>query len=80
MVYVFKHALIQDAAYESMVKKERARVHGRIADVLAASFADVVARQPETLAHHLTATTLAKVAIDQPSYSGFQHSPHRAPK
>jgi Domain of unknown function (DUF6285) len=32
------------------------------------------------LARHLTSTTLAKVAIDQPNYSGFQHSPHRPPK
>ena len=32
------------------------------------------------LASHLVLTTLAKVAIDQPSYSGFQHSPHRPPK
>jgi hypothetical protein len=32
------------------------------------------------LARHLTGTTLAKVAIDQPNYSGFQHSPHRPPK
>lgn len=32
------------------------------------------------LTSHLVLTTLAKVAIDQPSYSGFQHSPHRPPK
>ncbi len=32
------------------------------------------------LGDHLTQTTLAKVAIDQPNYSGFQHSPHRPPK
>ena len=32
------------------------------------------------LTSHLVRTTLAKVAIDQPSYSGFQHSPHRPPK
>jgi len=35
--------------------------------------------QPE-LATHLTATTLAKVAIDQPTYSGYVHSPHRSPE
>lgn len=33
-----------------------------------------------TLASHLITSTLAKVAIDQPNYSGFQHSPHRTPK
>ncbi len=52
--YIFKHALIQDAAYASMVKKERARVHASIAECLARDFPDVVAREPETQAHHLT--------------------------
>ena len=62
--YIFKHALIQDAAYESMVKKERARVHASIADCLATRFPDVVAREPETQAHHLTEAGLFDQAID----------------
>ena len=52
--YIFKHALIQDAAYASMVKKERARVHASVAECLARDFPDEVAREPETQAHHLT--------------------------
>jgi len=52
--YIFKHALIQDAAYASMIKKERTRVHASIAESLARDFPDVVAREPETQAHHLT--------------------------
>lgn len=52
--YIFKHALIQDAAYASMIKKERARVHASIAECLARDFPDVVGREPETQAHHLT--------------------------
>ena len=61
--YVFKHALIQDAAYESMVKKTRARVHASIASALAEHFPEVVAREPEVQAHHLTEAGLAEEAI-----------------
>jgi tetratricopeptide (TPR) repeat protein len=61
--YIFKHALIQDAAYESMVKKERVRTHASIAEALAAKFPDVVAREPETQAHHLTEARLFDEAI-----------------
>ena len=39
-----------------------------------------LAADDPSLAAHLTHATLAKVAIDQPNYSGFQHSPHRPPK
>jgi hypothetical protein len=39
-----------------------------------------LALEDPALANHLVDTTLAKVAIDQPNYSGFQHSPHRPPK
>jgi predicted ATPase/class 3 adenylate cyclase len=50
--YIFKHALIQDAAYESLLKSHRATHHRRIAEVLEAQFADIVAEQPELVAHH----------------------------
>jgi predicted ATPase len=52
--YVFKHALIQDAAYASLLKSTRQRVHERTAQVLEAEFPEMVATQPELLAHHLT--------------------------
>jgi serine/threonine protein kinase/tetratricopeptide (TPR) repeat protein len=51
--YTFKHALIQDAAYQSMVKKRRQHFHNRVAEALEASFPDVVETQPEVVAHHL---------------------------
>jgi class 3 adenylate cyclase/tetratricopeptide (TPR) repeat protein len=51
--YAFKHALVQDAAYDSLLKSRRKQFHARIAEVLAAS-GDVVAAAPEVLAHHLT--------------------------
>jgi class 3 adenylate cyclase len=50
--YIFKHALIQDAAYESLLKSHRATHHRRIAETLEAQFADIAAEQPELVAHH----------------------------
>jgi class 3 adenylate cyclase/predicted ATPase len=50
--YSFKHALIQDAAYASLLKSRRREHHRRVAEVLEAEFADVVAEQPEIVAQH----------------------------
>jgi class 3 adenylate cyclase/tetratricopeptide (TPR) repeat protein len=52
--YTFKHALIQDAAYESLLKSRRSELHARIAQVLEKDFADRIANAPEYLAHHHT--------------------------
>jgi predicted ATPase/class 3 adenylate cyclase len=52
--YVFKHALIRDAAFQTVLKARRRELHRRIADELAAHFPDVVEREPELLAHHYT--------------------------
>jgi predicted ATPase len=52
--YTFKHALVQDAAYDSLLKSRRTQLHASIARVLAAHFADRVAGKPEWLAHHHT--------------------------
>jgi tetratricopeptide (TPR) repeat protein len=49
--YVFKHALIQDAAYNSLLKSGRKHIHARIAEALSTS-GDVVTWSPEVLAHH----------------------------
>ena len=51
-VYTFKHALVQDAAYRTLLKSRRQQLHARIAEVLTATFPDVEARTPELLAHH----------------------------
>jgi predicted ATPase len=50
--YVFKHALIQDAAYASLLRSTRQRYHQRIAHVLETHFRDTAETQPELLAHH----------------------------
>ena len=52
--YVFKHALIQDTAYESLLKSTRQQYHQRIAQVLAERFADTAKTRPELLAYHYT--------------------------
>jgi class 3 adenylate cyclase/tetratricopeptide (TPR) repeat protein len=51
-VYTFKHALIQDTAYDSLLKRARQRLHGRIAEVLEKEFPERAAREPELVAHH----------------------------
>ena len=50
--YEFKHALIQETAYQSLLKSTRQRIHHRIAEVLAAQFPESTENQPELLAHH----------------------------
>jgi class 3 adenylate cyclase len=61
--YRFKHALIQDAAYASLLKSTRQRVHQQIAQVLEAHFPEVVETQPEVLARHYTAAGEDETAL-----------------
>jgi class 3 adenylate cyclase/predicted ATPase len=61
--YVFKHALIQDAAYHSLLKSRRQQYHQQIAQVLEERFAEVVETQPELLAHHYTEAGLLPQAL-----------------
>jgi class 3 adenylate cyclase len=63
--YLFKHALVQDTAYGTLLRGRRQELHGRVAAVLERSFADLVERRPELLAHHLTAAGETERAIDQ---------------
>jgi len=52
--YVFKHALIQEAAYQSLLRSTRQQYHQRIAQVVEARFPEICETQPELLAHHYT--------------------------
>src|SRR5262245_3359833 len=63
-VYSFKHALVRDAAYESLLKSRRQQLHGQIARALEQRFADIVASQPEIVAQHFTEAGLVEAAID----------------
>ena len=62
--YVFKHALVRDAAYETLLKSKRQQLHGRIAKALEASFPETAESQPEILAHHYTHAGLTQSAIE----------------
>lgn len=61
--YRFKHALIQDAAYQSLLKSTRQQHHQRIAQTLESRFSETVSAQPELLAHHYTEAGLTAQAI-----------------
>jgi class 3 adenylate cyclase/predicted ATPase len=61
--YVFKHALIQEAAYQSLLRSTRQQHHQYIAEVLEARFPEICKTQPELLAHHYTEAGLVEQAI-----------------
>jgi predicted ATPase/class 3 adenylate cyclase len=62
--YSFKHALVQDAAYATLVRAKRQRLHARIAVAIEQHFPETVQAQPELLAHHYMEAGLAELAID----------------
>jgi class 3 adenylate cyclase len=64
-LYQFKHALVQDAAYGTLLRGRRQEIHVRVAAVLEDRFRDVLDRQPELLAHHLTAAGETGRAVEQ---------------
>ena len=63
--YLFKHALVQDAAYSTLLRGRRQELHARVAATLEAHFADLVEHQPELLAHHLTSAGNTERAVEQ---------------
>ena len=77
--YAFKHALIQDAAYQSLLRASRKLQHRRVAEALEKQFPETAETQPELLAYHFTeaglagasdvSTSLAKSASDRVSRS-----------
>jgi class 3 adenylate cyclase/predicted ATPase len=77
--YVFKHALIQDAAYEALLKSTRQQYHQRIALVLEAQFPEITVTQPELVAHHYTEAGLTEQAVlywHKAGQSAAQRSAH----
>jgi class 3 adenylate cyclase/predicted ATPase len=61
--YSFKHALVQDAAYQSLLKAKRQQLHARIGEVLEARFPATAEQDPEVLARHLTEAGFAERAL-----------------
>jgi len=60
--YLFKHALVQDAAYGTLLREPRRALHARIADTLESQFSDIAANRPELLARHCTEAGLIERA------------------
>ena len=77
-VYTFKHALVQDAAYQSLLKSTRQRFHQQIARTLEAQFPATAETQPELLAHHYTEAQLTEQAIDYWQRAGQRSSKRSA--
>ena len=61
--YSFKHALVQDVAYQSLLKSRRQQLHARIAEVLEQRFPDLAKSRPELLAHHAAEAGLVEKAV-----------------
>lgn len=63
VIYTFKHALVQDAAYDSLLKSSRQALHAQIAQAIEQRFPDKASTEPELLAHHYTEAKLLAAAI-----------------
>ena len=63
LLYIFKHALVQDAAYNSLLKSRRQQLHANIAKALRENFAAQMELQPELMAQHLTAAGMMEEAV-----------------
>jgi class 3 adenylate cyclase/tetratricopeptide (TPR) repeat protein len=61
--YIFKHALIQDAAYQTLLKSRRRELHAAIASALAEKFPAAADSQPEIVAHHYAEAAMAREAV-----------------
>ena len=62
--YAFKHALVQDAAYDSLLKSRRQELHAKIAKMIEARFPQIKDAEPELLAHHFDAAGMLKQAVE----------------
>jgi class 3 adenylate cyclase/DNA-binding winged helix-turn-helix (wHTH) protein/tetratricopeptide (TPR) repeat protein len=70
--YVFKHALVRDAAYATLLRTKREELHGHVAQVLEDFFPDVVEAHPEVLAHHCAQAGMVEKAVGYWSKAGRQ--------
>ena len=70
--YVFKHALVRDAAHETLLKTQRQQLHGRIATVLEERFPETVETEPELLAQHCTEAGLIEQGVEYWQRAGQQ--------
>ena len=64
-IYLFKHALVRDAAYGTLPREPKRALHAGIAEMLEGQFTEIVDNQPEILGHHLTEAGLKERAVEQ---------------
>ena len=62
--YLFKHALVQDAAYGTLLREPRRALHARIAEAIESKFPEIAENQPELLARHCTEAALIEKAAN----------------
>ena len=76
--YLFKHALVQDAAYGTLLREPRRALHGRIAETLESEFTEITENQPELLARHCTEAGLIEKAVGlwERRHTGHRLAPH----
>jgi tetratricopeptide (TPR) repeat protein len=74
--YKFKHTLVQDAAYSTLLRSRRRQIHAKIASILEQKFPEIAAAQPALLAHHYAEAGLAEEAIQKWIEAG-DHSERR---
>jgi class 3 adenylate cyclase len=77
-IYAFKHALVQDAVYQTMILTQRADLHGRVADVMIARYPEVALTRADLLAHHLTEAGRAQEAVPYWQRAGGESLQHSA--
>ena len=70
--YTFKHALVQDAAYSTLLRSRRQQIHGLIVSTLEAQFPEVVSSQPQLLAHHCVEAGLNEKSVGYRLKAGQQ--------
>jgi class 3 adenylate cyclase/predicted ATPase len=76
--YLFKHALVQDAAYGTLLREPRRALHARIAEALETQFAEIAESQPELLARHCSAAGLVERAAGLWGKAGQRSMAHSA--
>jgi class 3 adenylate cyclase/predicted ATPase len=76
--YLFKHALVQDAAYGTLLREPRRALHARIAETLETQFAEIAENQPELLARHCTEAGLVNKAAGLWGKAGLRSSERSA--
>ena len=70
--YTFKHALVQDAAYSTLLRGRRQQIHARIATTLESQFPEIVATQPQLMAHHCAEAGFNEKAVGYRLKAGQQ--------